>query len=437
MAVVRVPRFLVLPICAIGGAVWVGQGIASFTAKPTVTLYAGDSDVKVEVLDAKQKVEASAELRAGERYTFTTSRGKHTVRSTKLDGTKHESSVKLGFADKYAVPTNSDQCFALIDISAWYGARYKHQVDVTDARIEKRIFGSGPFEFPDDTYGTLRETPAKVDYKDHPKLVTAVACSKLTAATDAEILATLERRLTVSSTTLTSLALPKSAEKTEKTSGATGRDGFTRRMSEQKPDWMRVYEDDSMLAYRSKSGDFIVVDAHEIPENDPASLAAYVANIEDPQTKGTYRKTDLLPSLAIHPKKNEDALEIGAERAGFVLRRTDAKGDHVIPSAALTAIGGDMRAIALENAQKRYGAKAEKCVAKLSGKFTTCATEKTELTGVLLSLRESKKVTGKVWMRVNVDGLTLRKAGKKAPPSADVLTTELTLEKNELAPGLS
>jgi hypothetical protein len=429
---VRVPRFLAVPICVVGACVWVGEGIATLAAKPTVTVYAGDSDVDVEVLDAKQKVETRVKLYAGDRTTLTTTRGKHTIRSTKLDGTKHESTLKLGFADKYAVPTSPDQCFALINISAWYGERYEHKVDVIDAKIEKRLTKSEPYEFPDETYGTLRETPTKVDYKDHPKMVTAVPCSKIASASDGEILATLERRLTMSSTTLTSITLPKAERAPEKAGATSGAAAFSRMMGEQKPDWMRVHEDDTTLAYRNKSGEFLIVDARAIP----SATADFVANIEKPETKGVYRKADILPTLAVAPSFAPMKVDVAGDSAGLVLRRTGDTADTKVTAQVLQELGTEIPALAVENAKKRYGTAAATCIAKSAAKPFVCTSDRTEATGILLAAADSAKVKGKVWLRLGPEGLEVRKASKKPPPPADLATSEwFTLQKTELTKG--
>lgn len=446
MAYVRLPAVIAVPLAAVGAVVWIGQGIAGLTANPKVTVYAEpDSATTVELLDAKQKVVASVELGPGERATLETKRGQHSVRSTRRDGNgpKHEVSIKLGLGEQHAVPTSPDQCFAVLDISAWYGRRHR-AADVVDARVVKRLEKSEPYELPDETYGTLRETPTSIENKDKPKLVTAFPCSKIKSAADSDILATLERRLTVSSETLTSIMQAKEASQNEGPVARTGTAAFTRIMGEQKKDWMRVHQDETVLAYRHQSGEFLVVETSAIPPQ----VEAFVANIENagPATKGVYRRADLLPSLGVFPGRFDVKVDVGAgadsgREAGVVLRRPGDRTDFRVASAVLNAIGGDMKELALANAKARYAAATAKCVAKIAAKPAVCTIDETDATGILVAIADDPKVKGKVWLRLDeVKGLQVQRAAKKVPTTGfgdEVDGARLfTLKDHALTPGL-
>lgn len=443
MAYVRLPAVIAVPLCAIGAVVWIGQGIASLTAAPKVTIYAdAESAMTVEVLDSKQKVEQTIELGAGERATLTARRGAHTIRSTKRDGAKHEVAVKLGLGEQHAVPTSADQCFAVLNIGAWYGARHR-EADVVDAKVERRLKTSAPFEFPDQTYGTLQETPESIEAKDHPKLVTAYPCSKIAGAADSDILATLEHRLTMSSATLTSIMLTKKENEKERPIATSGREAFTRLMGEQKKDWMRVHDDSTTLAYRNGSGEFLIIDAWVIPREleesrKPGATADFVANIEKAEAKGVYHKTDVLPSFDSAPGRFDPKVEVGGREAGIVLRRPNDVTNYKVAAAVLLAIGGDMKELAIANARARFA--TAKCLSKITAKPTSCTTDATEATGVLLAATESPAVKGKVWFRLDARGLQVAKAAKKVPSKGIGDTTFapslFTLHDHELTVGL-
>ena len=401
-----------------------------------VTVYAdAESEVTVELLDAKQRVEATVDLHPGERATLEGKPGKHTVRSTKRDGAKHEIALNLERNHKYAAPTSPDQCFAILNIGPWYSSKSRN-VDVAGARVEQRTSRSGPYGFPADTYGTIDETPETLDYTKRPKLVTAFPCAKLAQAADADILATLDGP--VGTTTLTS-------SQGHRAHAPSGPRQFVRLMSEQKKDWTRVHEDEGSLAYRRSNGDFLIVDAKVIPGEDavaenPRAMSELIGRLDEPNVEGVYHKEDLLPSLLLKPGPRDQAVAVGGARAGLVLRHADDEDDAVAPPEAFAAIGGDLAKIALENAKARYKDVAAKCLDK-PAKPRVCTEDPTEATAILLIARDAPKPKGKIWFRLDDRSLQIAKASKKIPttgfgdPAVDDPML-FTLQKNELKSGL-
>lgn len=444
----RIPKVLAIPLCVLGAVIWIGDGIASLTAKPKLTVYADpEVDTTVEILDAKKKVVSRLELPAGGRQTITSTRGEHTIRSMKKDGTKHEVTAKLGLGEQYAVPTSPDQCFALLNIGAWYGARRSKRIDITETKVDKRMTKSEVFVFPDETYGTLVDAPRTIDVKDRPKMVTAFSCEKMAKASDDEILATLDDRLVASSTTLTSIMLEKEALKTA-ASKTAGPQVFERLMTEQKKEWTRVHEDKNLLVYRDKTGEVLFIDVYAIPDEvteaaKPGSVSAFVANVDKPKVDGVYRKSDVLPSFAVRPKSSEAGVMVGATRlAGLVLRSPTDIADYKVPSDVFSSIGGaDWKEIALTNANARFADAAKKCVAKMAAKASTCSNDPTEAAGIVIASAELEKLKGKVWLRWDDKVLNVAKPAKKVPTTG-FGDTEVgnpvfwTLEKKELKSGL-
>lgn len=435
---VRLPRFLVLPVLAVAGLVIAVNGVAELTTRPRVTVHAeAASGVTVNVLDEHHKVERTVVLGPGESSTLVLDRGTHTISSTKADGKMHDITVKLGFADHYAVPTAPDQCFALLDIRGWY----QGHGSVEDLRVLRRVMKSEPYELPDEAVGSLREIPRSIDRKDKPKLVAGFPCAKLGSAMDSDILAALG--LWPQSTALTSGALPAANEP----AGEKGNEAFTSQMSERRPEWVRVYEDESALAYRDKTGEFLVFAVAALPtaaveRDSPGTTAAFLGAIDDGTRPGVYRSRDLVASLHPGPGPTEPTLKVGGVQARLVLHRADGSPAVPVKPRMLVAIGGHPYSLARENAKLRYGGAAAKCLARATAaQPVVCSKDPIEATGILMAIAETGKVKGKFWLRADLMGLQIAKATRRPAPGGFLDTTRneplhFTFESGNLTPGL-
>jgi hypothetical protein len=112
--------------------------------------------------------DAPVTVEAGHSHIFEARRGAHEVVST-VDGEHFPVKVKLGSGGpRYAVPTTSNQCFAVADVTSMYAhstvlAQARHSQKVLDSlqpRLESRLVDHGAVKLPKFTVVGMRAMPA-------------------------------------------------------------------------------------------------------------------------------------------------------------------------------------------------------------------------------------------------------------------------------------